>query len=86
VTHSEPRAGRDYVVKTLADLDRLTFERAKARNAILVAGERPLIIPSRDGWTLVIHSDTYAHRLGGWRITRLDGDEPTAEYSQARDL
>lgn len=60
-------------------------ERAIRRRKALIrlvtrkGAERPLMIPTKKGvfpgnvW-LLVHRDTYEHRVGTWRLTRFDDD------------
>jgi hypothetical protein len=60
-------------------IDAKIAAREAAIAATVAAGARPLSISG--GWpshavTLVIHRDTYSHRIGQWRLTRIDDEGP----------
>lgn len=65
--------------KTAAELDAeddALFAEMAAKEAtiarIIAGGARPLTAQTRHSGPLMVHRDTYAHRVGQWRITRFD--------------
>jgi len=58
---------------------------AAARRAlipVLTLDERPRAFAGRagDGYTYLVHQDTYPSNLGGWRVTYLQPLKPDPEY------